>query len=480
MKSMMLRSKWVITAAVTAGLVTASACNVRDDLLSPQQPGTILPGDLASAGIAGAEALRVGALGRFQQLTPGGGNGNQTEATLLGDLLADVWKSGDTFTQHNETDQRTVSTNNSVLSTAYSDLTRSRGFYRDAIKAIRLNEAEKSAEIAEQYFIMGYSEMLLAELFCNGTPLGETVDGSFPPADPKTNQEVFAVALTHLDSALTLAVTVAGNTRADTLLAASIKNAASVAKGRVLVNMARFADAATAVANVPTNYTYNVTFSQPTNDNNVWGLAGQVSTRARFVVSDSFDTQGTLKNALPFASAKDPRVPAEGSPLPNLNQLRTFDGTTPLVFQKIWLNRSDPIPVASGVDARLIEAEAKLQADDIPGMMTILNTLRASPQKLGPLDVPAMAALPEALAPTRDAAISLYFREKAFWQFGRGNRLGDARRLIRQYNRLESDVLPTGKFHKAGGASYGSDVNLPVTDNERQNPKFTGCLDRKA
>ncbi|HEY7394896.1 MAG TPA: hypothetical protein VH559_08625, partial [Gemmatimonadaceae bacterium] len=179
MKSKMLRSKWVMTAAVIAALGTASACNVRDELLSPQQPGTILPGDIASAGVAGAEALRVGALGRFQQLTPGGGNGNQTEATLLGDLLADVWKSGDTFTQHNETDQRTISTNNSVLSTAYSDLTRSRGFYRDAIKAIRDVEPDKSAEIAEQYFIMGYSEMLLAELFCNGAPLGETVNGVF-------------------------------------------------------------------------------------------------------------------------------------------------------------------------------------------------------------------------------------------------------------------------------------------------------------
>src|SRR5215510_4262674 len=145
MKILMLRSKWVLTAAITAGLVTASACNVRDELLSPQQPGTILPGDIASAGVAGAEALRVGALGRFQQLSPGGGNGNQTEATLLGDLLADVWKSGDTFSQHNETDQRIVQTNNSVLSTAYSDLTRSRVFYRDAINAIKAVEAGKKA-----------------------------------------------------------------------------------------------------------------------------------------------------------------------------------------------------------------------------------------------------------------------------------------------------------------------------------------------
>jgi hypothetical protein len=478
MMRMTLRTKWVTTAALAVGVLTAAACNVRDELLSPQQPGTILPGDISSAGIAGAEALRAGALGRFQQLTPGGGNGNQTEATLLGDLLADVWKSGDTFSQHNETDQRVVQTNNSVLSTAYSDLTRSRVFYRDAISAILAAEADKKAEIAEQYFIMGYSEMLLAELFCNGAPLGETVNGQFALGTPKTNIEVYNVALTHLDSALSLAVTVAGNVRADTLLAASIKNAASIAKGRTLVDLGRFTDAAAAVAAVPTNYTYNVTFSQPTNDNNIWGLAGQVSTRARFVVGDSFDVQGTLKNALPFASAKDPRVPATGSPLPALNSLRTFDGTTPLVYQNIWLNRSDPIPVANGVDARLIEAEAKLRAGDVAGMMTTLNALRTAPQVLGPLSVPAMAALPTPAA--GDAATMLFFREKAFWQFGRGNRLGDLRRLVRVYGKGTEDVMPTGKFHKAGGASYGVDITLPVTDNEKQNPNFTGCIDRKA
>ena len=240
--------------------------------------------------------------------------------------------------------------------------------------------------------------------------------------------------------------------------------------------MAKFPEAAAAVSAVPTNYTYNVTFSQATNDNNIWGLAGQVSTRARFVVSDSFDTQGTTKNALPFASANDPRVPATGSP--TSNGTKSIDGITPLVYQNIWLQRSDPIPVATGIDARMIEAEAKLNANDIAGMMTILNAARATPQTLGPLSVPAMAALPTPA--TKDAATSLFFREKAFWQFGRGMRLGDMRRLIRQYNRTEDTVFPVGKFHKAGGASYGTDVNLPVTDNEKQNPNFTGCIDRKA
>jgi hypothetical protein len=193
-------------------------------------------------------------------------------------------------------------------------------------------------------------------------------------------------------------------------------------------------------------------------------------------VSDSFDTQGIVKNALPFSSAKDPRVPTSGSP--TANGTKAIDGTTPLVFQNIWVNRSDPIPVATGIDARLIEAEAKLQAKDIAGMMAILNALRASPQTLGPLGVPAMAPL--ATPATQDAAVSLFFREKAFWQFGRGNRLGDLRRLIRQYGRTQDNVFPTGNFHKSGGAPYGTDVNLPVTDNERTNPNFQGCIDRNA
>src|SRR5512142_2375621 len=190
------RARWATTSCTALALLLVSACNVRDELLSPQQPGTILPGDIAGAGVAGAEALRVGALGRFQQLTPGGGNGNQSEATMLGDVLTDVWKSGDTFSQHNETDQRIIQTNNSVLSTAYGDLTRSRGFYRDAIKALKASEPDKPAEQAEQWFVMGYSEMLLAELFCNGTPLSETIDGAYTYTNPLTNQQVYAIALT--------------------------------------------------------------------------------------------------------------------------------------------------------------------------------------------------------------------------------------------------------------------------------------------
>jgi hypothetical protein len=80
-------------------------------------------------------------------------------------------------------------------------------------------------------------------------------------------------------------------------------------------------------------------------------------------------------------------------------------------------------------------------------------------------------------ANTADAT-TLLFREKAFWTFGRGQRLADLRRLIRQYGRAQDQVFPTGLYFKGG--SYGSDVNFPVPSSEAVNPLFHGCLDRKA
>jgi hypothetical protein len=52
------------------------------------------------------------------------------------------------------------------------------------------------------------------------------------------------------------------------------------------------------------------------------------------------------------------------------------------------------------------------------------------------------------------------------------------RRLVRQYSRAQNTVFPSGEYHKGG--EYGADVNFPVSSDERNNPKFTGCIDRSA
>ena len=94
---------------------------------------------------------------------------------------------------------------------------------------------------------------------------------------------------------------------------------------------------------------------------------------------------------------------------------------------------------------------------------------------------PDATKLPALTTPaTKDAAINLLFREKAFWEFGRGFRLGDLRRLVRQYNRPVDQVFPVGEHYRGG--AYGPDVNLPVPQAEENNPELSGpaCIDRKA
>jgi hypothetical protein len=50
--------------------------------------------------------------------------------------------------------------------------------------------------------------------------------------------------------------------------------------------------------------------------------------------------------------------------------------------------------------------------------------------------------------------------------------------MVRQYGRDPESVFPTGEYHKAG--NYGTDVNFPISGDERNNPNFTECIDRGA
>jgi hypothetical protein len=57
-----------------------------------------------------------------------------------------------------------------------------------------------------------------------------------------------------------------------------------------------------------------------------------------------------------------------------------------------------------------------------------------------------------------------------------GHRLGDLRRLVRQYGRGTETVFPTGAYFKGG--AYGTDVTLVPSQAETNNPKWAGCTDK--
>jgi hypothetical protein len=75
-----------------------------------------------------------------------------------------------------------------------------------------------------------------------------------------------------------------------------------------------------------------------------------------------------------------------------------------------------------------------------------------------------------------DDFVDLHFKERAYWLWQTGHRLGDLRRLIRDYGRDPETVFPSASYHKGGG--YGTDVNFPVPIDEENNPNFEECLDR--
>ena len=111
---------------------------------------------------------------------------------------------------------------------------------------------------------------------------------------------------------------------------------------------------------------------------------------------------------------------------------------------------------------------------NLAGMTATLNALRASSQSLGAVTTSAMSPLspPGSLA----AARAMLFREKAYWTFGRGQRLGDLRRLVRLYGQTDATTFPTGSYHKGG--SFGTLENLPANVDQSGSAAATVCIDR--
>ncbi len=91
-----------------------------------------------------------------------------------------------------------------------------------------------------------------------------------------------------------------------------------------------------------------------------------------------------------------------------------------------------PVPLATGTEARLIEAEAALAAANATDYLAKLNVPRAAftGGTLAPLADPG----------TKAAREDLLFRERAFWMYFTAHRVGDLRRLVRQYGRAATSV----------------------------------------
>jgi hypothetical protein len=428
-------------------LVAALALSTGCGLLDTDQPNIVEPGDVETE--AGAEARRVGAIADFAFAQDGDGTQFEDGHILLSGLMADEFVLSTTPPTEQEIDQRRVFENNSTLFDMFHNLHRARAAAEAAAVALRELRAEPEADagIGEMLTLAGFTYVFFGESFCSGVPFSRLEGEEIVYGEPQTTAQMFQTAVSRFDAALAEPGTVAEESQEIAYLAA-------VGKGRALLDQGLFAEAAAAVAGVPTEFQYVTEHAE-----SPLRLQNAIYSYSVGWLWSVSDLEGDV--GLPYRSAEDPRVPYFDEESAGL------DNTTPQFTLLKYPDASASVVVADGIEARLIEAEALLQATDLPGMTSILNDLRAA-QDLDQLDVPG----------SQDEGVDLLFSERAFWMFATGHRLGDMRRLIRQYGRTEDEVFPGGGYVKGG--SYGDDVNLPIPQEEGNNPNAVGCLDREA
>jgi starch-binding outer membrane protein, SusD/RagB family len=437
----MTTRSYVRPALFGAVVALATGCG----LLDTQTPDIIQPGNVESP--EGAQAKRAGALADWTFVRDGDGTEFVDGEILLTGLLADEFVLSTTPPGEQEIDQRKISLLNTGIDSLFLLLHRVRAEAEDAAGAIQRLSADPAAEdgIPEMLAVAGYTYISFGEDYCSGVPFSRVSGDSLIFGQPETTSQVFDRAIARFDSAL-----------AHPAITEDVANLAAVGKGRALLDQNLVTEAAAAVADVPTDFQYVTEHAEsPQRLRNAIYQYG-----ADFLWSLS-DAEGGV--GLPYLTADDPRVPFEDTEDVGL------DGTTPQFTLLKYPDAAAPVVVADGIEARLIEAEAQLRSNNFSGMRTTLNDLRQG------------SGLGLATLPTPGSAVEAQdqlFSERAFWLFATGHRLGDMRRLIRQYGRPAEAVFPTGDYIKGG--SYGTDVNLPIPRSENNNPNSNGCLDRNA
>lgn len=437
-------------SSAVAIVLVAPACS--QDLLSVQTPNVISEGVIGSS--LGVTTLRNGAIQDFIVAFSGTLDAYAVASGNLGDEI----QTTDNFADRFNTDARNSNELlGGALNTTYNNLQLARSNLTGAIEkwtAIKPTTTAFKDSLSEMFAIRGFTETAFAEGYCSGVPFSKVLaSGDFEYGDPLTNAQILTRASATLDTALSNAT------------GATYRSLASIGKARVLLNQGQFAQAAAAVSAVPTAFKYTLFHSIATarQTNGIWSAMYNAGTR--YTIGTSEGTNGIDYLVTPV----DPRVP--WVPTTNVG----FDGTsTNLPRQQKYTSQSAPFVLADGIEARLIEAEARLQGAtqaDRDAMFAQLNTLRATGLTT------AIAALPAAPT-TQAAAVDMLFKERAYWLYLTGHRLGDMRRLIRQYSRAATTVFPVGNVRYRPGLTYGNDVNLVIPFAERNNPKFNGCIDR--
>ncbi len=423
----------------------------------PVPPSVIAGAQLHDS--AGAEALRGGAIALLAMgfdASPGGIGMGLLPAGLLSDEMVNYQTS-----TNRQVEARALPAGGaSPYDLTYAELQKARGQAQQAIMVMEgLRAGVAPGRVGELFAVVGYVNILLAESMCAGVMLTDvSLSGHVTYGEPLPTDSLLARAVSAFDSAHAHASGVA-----------AVTALAAVGRGRALLDLGQYANAGTAVAGVPVAFAYGLA---PFGQDDYYLLSvGQLGVA---------DHKG--QNGIGYVSLHDARLPTLQLP-PDFEGFQTY---FPAKYPLIANGGSDTVTLADGVEAGLIQAEAALQAGNVNGWLMQLNMLRAeftTARGPYPADTSYHQLAPLADPGTDTGRVNLMFQERALWLYGTLHRLGDMRRLVRQYGRDPATVFPVGStpfplnqvFQR-----YGTDVNFPIPVTEQANPNYRGCLNRSA
>jgi hypothetical protein len=458
-------------AMIAAVALLAGGC---ESPLDTEIPEIVTPENLE--GPEAIPTLVQGAFGDFS-LAYTGAPAQQQGIVLVTGLFTDEFIHSGTFNTRNEIDTREIDVRNAQMILVFRNLQRARRAAEKTADFIEANADDPTADsrLSRMYNLAGLSYVLIGESFCSGVPFSlASEDGTFEFGEPTTTAGIYDLALARFESARATAAT-AGSSEDEYL--------ADLGTARVLLDRGDYVGAAAAAATVPTEFVFHLDHSINSlrQENGIFNLNAVFE---RWSVGSNEGVNGI--DFLSNGGVMDIRVPWIRSGGTDVG----FDRATPQRDLLKYPGRDKASIVATGVEARLIEAEVALWSGDDATWLAALNNLRdnvadlltrdhldalrdnfgieGSDVQLSPLSDPGTPA----------SRVDLHFSERAFWLYATAQRLSDLRRLVREYGRTAESVFPTGAYFKGG--LYGPDVNLIVPFDEQNNPNFESCLDRGA
>jgi hypothetical protein len=265
----------------------------------------------------------------------------------------------------------------------------------------------------------GYSNRLLGENFCQ--VVFDQADGMAGSPEPQT------AAFARAEGYFTTAIQIGGNVGDDEVVTAAQAGRASVRALLARYGMASWADAASDAQAVANDFVFAMEYSdqEQAQYNRIFFANANVPYRAHTIwatwYEDYFETTG------------DPRVVWEVGDCPNCPDpnnptgdaaVDKFGGQVPWFTQMKYDEEGSPINLSSGWEMRLIEAEAALDAGDVPEAVALMNlhidALNADP------DYPD-ANIPQVTAASVAEGYTALKAQRAYELWMEGRRMGDIR-----------------------------------------------------